>query len=98
VTVLTVVGVALGALARHTALAVGAWFALLYLAYGFARALESWSHVPDRWLLVNIGDSLTRLRPAHDPKVPSLSGAFVELAAYAAASLILAGWRLRRDV
>ncbi|BEP11953.1 ABC transporter permease [Acidothermaceae bacterium B102] len=96
-TVLTAVGMALGALLRHTAAAIGAWFALLYLAYGFARALQAWSHVPDRWLLVNIGDSLTRLRPAHDTWVPSLAGAAAELAVYAAAALVLAGWRFRQD-
>jgi ABC-2 type transport system permease protein len=97
VLVLSLVAIGLGALLRHTGAAVTAMFALLFLAYGFARALESWSHVPDRWLLVNIGESLTRLRPVRDPKVPTFAGALAELAVYAAVSVALACWRFSRD-
>ncbi len=95
--VLTLVGLSLGALIRHTAGALAALFGVLYLAYGLARALQGWSHVPDRWLLVNIGDSLARLSPTGEAKVPSLSGAWAELAAYAVVGLSLAMWRFNRD-
>jgi ABC-2 type transport system permease protein len=95
--VLTLVGIGLGALIRHTAGAVAGLFCVVYLAYGLGRALQSWSYVPDRWFLVNIGDSLTRLQPVPDVKVPSLGGAVAELGVYAFAALALAAWRFSQD-
>ena len=95
--VLTLVGMSLGSLIRHTAGAVAALFTLLYLAYGLARGLQAWSHVPDRWLLVNIGDSLARLSPTHEAKVPSSGGAWAELVVYAVVAVSLAMWRFSQD-
>ena len=54
--------------------------------------------MPDRWLLVNIGESLIRLRAIPDPKVPSLAGAWAELAVYAVVAVALATWRFGQDV
>ena len=77
---LAVIGVCLGAIVRHTPGALAALFALLYLAYGAARSLETWSYAPDRWLLESIGDAITRLQPPADASLADPAVALTELA------------------
>jgi ABC-2 type transport system permease protein len=96
--VITLVGMGLGAVLRHGAAGVTALFALVYLAYGVARAMQSWSYLPDRWLLVNAGTSVTALHRPVGPESPSVTAAAFELAAYAAVALAAAALRLRADV
>ena len=96
--VITLVGMGLGATLRHGAAGVTALFALVYLAYGAARALQSWSYLPDRWLLVNAGTTVTGLHPPVGPENPSLPAAAVELVVYAVVALAAAALRLRADV
>jgi hypothetical protein len=48
----TLVGFGLGAIIRHSAGAIAAMFALIYLAYGAARAVEGWS-----WLAALPGET-----------------------------------------
>jgi hypothetical protein len=96
--VMTVVGLGLGALIRHTAGAVAALFTLAYPAYGAARAFESWTYLPDHLLLSNAATVLAQAhRPENQPRVPSLGFALVDLVLYTAAALILGAWRFRRD-
>ena len=66
-TVVTLVGLGLGALIRHTAGALTAVFAVIFLAWPLARALEGISYVPDHWLLVNAGDALATTEVAAGP-------------------------------
>jgi hypothetical protein len=75
-------------------------FALIYLAYGAARAVEGWSWLPDRLLLTNASLVLAQ---AHvpvgpvGPRFPSIGLAAVDLAGYVVAALTLGAWRTSRD-
>lgn len=92
-----VLGLGLGSLVRHTAGALGLLFAVVFLAYGAARALEGWSYLPDRLLLANAADALGQVHPVASPRTPSLGLAAADLAGYVAVSLGLGLWRFRRD-
>jgi ABC-2 type transport system permease protein len=99
-TVLTMVGFGLGALIRHTAGALAALFGLVFLAWPMARAVESISYVPDRWLLVNAGDALVSSHGAvgpHAARVPSTGLAVVVLVTYAVVFLAAGALRAVRD-
>jgi ABC-2 type transport system permease protein len=96
--VVAMVGLGIGALLRHTATAVAALFALVFLSYAVARAVEAWSYLPDHWVLANAADVLASTQvPSHAPRLPSLAGAGLDLAAYLVAALGLGTWRWTRD-
>jgi ABC-2 type transport system permease protein len=96
--VVAVVGFGLGALLRHPAAAVAALFAVVFLAYGVAKALEGWSYVPSRLLLSNAGDVIGQVHAtAAKPRLPSLRMAYLDLALYLTLALGLGGWRSHRD-
>jgi ABC-2 type transport system permease protein len=101
-TVVTLVGFGLGALLRHTAAAMTVMFGLVFLAWPVARAVEGFTSLPDRLLLVNIADRLTGttagLGGAHPERVPSMTAAVAGLILYAVSSLALGAWRASRDV
>ncbi len=99
--VVTLVGFGLGAVIRHTAGALIVMFALVFLAWPVARAVESVSYLPDRWLLVNAADALVSIRPATGPnawRTPSLAMACLELATYVVVLLAAGAWRATRDL
>ena len=96
--VVAMVGLGLGSLLRHTAAAVAALFALVFLGYAIARVAESWSYLPDHWVLANAADVLASSHaPSQAPRLPSLSQAGIDLAAYLVAALSLGTWRWLRD-
>lgn len=96
--VVALVGVGVGALLRHSAAAIAAMFGLIFLIWPVARALESWTYLPDRLLLANAADVLGQ---AHAPvehalRMPSLGQAYLVLAGYVVAAFGLGLWRIRR--
>lgn len=98
--VVTMVGFGLGAIVRHTAGAMSAMFGLVFLAWPAARAVESFSYLPDRWLLVNAADALVTTHPPagpHAARIPAPETAALELAVYLAVFLGLGAWRMCRD-
>jgi ABC-2 type transport system permease protein len=98
--VVTMVGFALGAIVRHTAGAMAAMFGLVFLAWPAARAVESFSYLPDRWLLVNAAEALATTHPPAGPhavRIPSPATAALELAVYLVVFLGLGAWRVCRD-
>jgi ABC-2 type transport system permease protein len=96
--VVAMVGLGLGALLRHTAAAVAALFALVFLSYAVARTVEAWSYLPDHWVLANAADVLASTHvPSHAPRLPSVAQSGLDLAAYVVAALGLGSWRWTRD-
>ncbi len=98
--VVGLIGYGLGALIRHTASAISVMFAVIWLTYGATHAVEKWSYVPDRWLLVNAYQTLSRIHPqsgASALRAPTTTTAFVELAMYLLVFLGLGAWRMSRD-
>ncbi len=96
--VVTMVGFGLGALLRHPAGATAALIAVVFLAYGAAKAVEGWSYLPSRLLLSNAGDVMAQVHAvAAKPRLPSLTLAYLDLAMYFAAALGLGAWRSTRD-
>jgi ABC-2 type transport system permease protein len=96
----TMVGFGLGAVIRHTAGAMAAMVALVFLAWPAARAVESFTSLPDRMLLVNAADALTAIQPAsgaHAERIPSFGFACLDLVFYLSVFLGLAAWRIGRD-
>jgi ABC-2 type transport system permease protein len=95
------VGFGLGALLRHTAAAMSAMVALVFLAYPAARAFEGASYLPDHLLLlINAATALATVnRPVglHAGRIPSLGLALFDLALYLAVFLGLGAWRTQRD-
>lgn len=99
--VVILVGFGLGAIIRHTAGSLTVMFAMVFLAWPVARAVESLSYVPDRWLLVNAADALVSThRPTgpNGPRTPSLLMACLELATYVVVLLSAGAWRANRDM
>jgi ABC-2 type transport system permease protein len=99
--VVTIVGFGLGAVIRHTAGALTVMFALVFLAWPVARAVESISYLPDRWLLVNAADALVSTHRPTGPntlRTPSLATACVELVAYVVVLLAAGAWRANQDL
>lgn len=99
-TVITLVGFGLGALIRHTAGALVVMVGLVFLAWPLARALESFSYLPDRLLLVNAADALVEIHPATGPsaqRTPSIALAGAVLAAYVIVLIAAGAWRATRD-
>ncbi len=99
--VVTLVGFGLGAVIRHTAGALTLMFGLVFLAWPVARAVESFSYLPDRWLLVNAADALVSTHPPTGPnalRTPSFAMACIELGTYAVVLLAAGAWRATRDL
>jgi len=97
--VVTMVGFGLGTLLRHPAGATAALIAVVFLAYGAAKAVEGWSYLPSRLLLSNAGDVVAQVHAvAAKPRLPSLGLAYLDLALYLTAALGLGAWRSTRDV
>ncbi len=98
--VVTLVGFGLGAILRHTAGAMAAMVATVFLAWPAARAMEGFTSLPDRMLLVNAADALTathRETGAHTERIPSFGFACLDLVLYLGVFLGLAAWRFSRD-
>ncbi|MGH3379195.1 MAG: hypothetical protein ACRDP6_31140 [Actinoallomurus sp.] len=98
--VVTMVGFGLGAIIRHTAGAMAAMFGLVFLAWPVARALEGFSYLPDRLLLVNAVDALVTTHPITGPqavRIPSAGLAGLTIAGYLIIFCGLGAWRLLRD-
>lgn len=96
--VVTMVGFGLGALLRHPAAATAALIAVVFLAYGAAKAVEGWSYLPSRLLLSNAGDVMAQVHAvAAKPRLPSLGLAYLDLALYFTTALGLGLWRSSRD-
>ena len=99
--VVTLVGFGLGAVIRHTAGALTVMFALVFLAWPVARAVESISYLPDRWLLVNAADALVSIHPPTGPnalRTPSLAMACLELGTYVVVLIAAGAWRANQDL
>ncbi|MCU7729681.1 ABC transporter permease subunit [Actinoplanes sp. KI2] len=97
--VVTMVGLGLGAFLRNPAAATAALIAVVFLAYGAAKAVEGWSYLPSRLLLSNAGDVVAQVHAvAAKPRLPSLGLAYLDLALYLAAAVGLGIWRSTRDV
>jgi len=96
--VVALVGYGVGAVLRHTAGAVSVMFAVIFLAWPAARALETWSYLPDRLLLSNAADVIAQVNAvAPKPRLPSLTLAYLDLLLYLVVALGLAAWRSSRD-
>ena len=99
--VVTLVGLGLGAGIRHTGGALTVMVAVVFLAWPMARAIEGFSYIPDRWLLVNAADVLVGTHPVTGPnalRTPSFAMACVELVTYLVVVLGLGAWRITRDI
>jgi ABC-2 type transport system permease protein len=97
--VVTMVGFGLGAFLRHPAAATAALIAVVFLAYGAAKAVEGWSYLPSRLLLSNAGDVVSQVHAvAARPRLPSLGLAYLDLALYLTAALALGLARSTRDM
>jgi hypothetical protein len=96
--VVAMVGYGVGALVRHTAGAIAVMFGIIFLAWPAARALESWSYLPDKLVLSNAADVLGQVHAlAVKPRLPSLGLAYLDLLLYLVVALGLGAWRTRRD-
>jgi hypothetical protein len=96
--VVTMVGFGLGALLRHPAGATAALIAVVFLAYGAAKAVEDWSYLPSRLLLSNAGDVVAQVHAvAAKPRLPTLELAYLDLALYFTTALGLGALRWTRD-
>lgn len=98
--VVTLLGLGLGAGIRHTGGALTLMVAVVFLAWPVARAVEGFTYLPDRWLLVNAADALVGTHPPTGPnslRTPSFAMACVELATYLVVVLGLGAWRANRD-
>ena len=96
----TLVGFGLGALLRHTAAALSAIFALVFLAYPIARAFEGTTYLPDHLTLTNAADRLATLNPPagpHAARIPSLGFSLFDLALYLVVFVGAGAWRARPD-
>lgn len=97
--VVTMVGYGLGAVIRHTAGAITAVFALVYLGYGAAKAVEGWSYLPSKLMLSNAADTLGQVHThaLHPERIPSIPFALFDLALYLALAVACGAWRFTRD-
>ena len=81
----TVIGFGLGALLRHTGAALAALVGLVFLAWPVARAVETYSYLPDRWLIPNAADALVTTHPlvgSQALRAPGPAMAGLEIATY----------------
>lgn len=96
--IVAMTGYGIGAFLRHSAGAVATMFGVIFLAWPIARALESWSYLPDKLVLSNAADVIAQVHAAAaKPRLPTLSLAYLDLAVYLALALTLGAWRTARD-
>jgi ABC-2 type transport system permease protein len=96
--VVALIGYGVGAVLRHTAGAIAVMFGVIFLAWPVARALESWSYLPDKLVLSNAADVLGQVHAlAVKPRLPSLGLAYLDLVLYLVLALGLGAWRTSRD-
>lgn len=97
--VVALVGYGVGAFLRHTAGGVAVMFGVIFLAWPAARALESWSYLPDKLVLSNAADVLGQVHAvaAVKPRLPTLGVAYLDLLLYLVVALGLGAWRINRD-
>lgn len=96
--VVALIGYGVGALVRHTAGAIAVMFGVIFLAWPAARAMESWSYLPDKLVLSNAADVLGQVHAvAVKPRLPTLGLAYVDLLLYLVIALGLGAWRANRD-
>jgi ABC-2 type transport system permease protein len=98
--VVTVVGLGIGAVLRHSAAAVAFLVGLLFLAWPAARAFEGISYLPDRSLLVNAADALVTTHPTVGPnalRTPTPGAAVIVIATYVVVFVCLGAARWRTD-
>lgn len=94
--VVALIGLALGALLRHTAGAIAALFALVFLLPGIISSLPSpWDYRIGKWLPDNLAGQLISTSP--DPNFLSQTTSLVVLLAYPVVFLTAAAWRLGRS-
>jgi len=95
--VVALVGLGIGALIRHTAGALSALFALLFLLPEIVHALPSpWDTRIGSYMMMDAGAQMTSLRP--DPGLLSPTWSAVVLVGYAVVALAAAAWLItRRD-
>lgn len=95
-TVVALIGLALGVLIRHTAGAISALFALVFLMPGIISALpQPWNHRIGEWLPDNLAGQLISLHG--DPDFLSRPASLAVLIAYPVVLLAAAAWRLTRS-
>lgn len=93
--VVALLGLASGALLRHTAGAIVALFALVFVLPGIISGLPSpWNSRIGKWLPDNLAGQLVSLHP--DPDYLSRTSSLIVLLAYPVVFLALAAWRLGR--
>jgi len=96
--VVALVGCGVGALIRHTAGGVAAVFAVIFMSWPVARAMETWSYLPDRLVLSNAADVIGQVHAASvKPRLPTLGWAYLDLLLYCVLALALGAWRTTRD-
>ena len=89
-------GLALGALLRHTAGGISALFALVFILPGVVSALPSpWDTRIGGWLPNNLAGQLIAQHP--DPAFLSRTSSLIVLIAYPVVFLAAAAWRLGRS-
>ena len=74
--------------------------ARLFLAWPAARAIESITYLPDRWLIPNAADALVSTHPVTGPnavRTPTPAAAVLEIVVYLAVILGLGAWRFHGD-
>ena len=99
--VVTLVGLGVGACIRHTGGALTVVVGLVFLAWPVARAVEGFSYIPDRWLLVNAADALVSTHATtgpNAPRTPSFTMACIEMGTYLVVLLGVGAWRTTRDI
>jgi ABC-2 type transport system permease protein len=96
--VVAMTGYGIGAFLRHSAGAIATMFAVIFLAWPIARALESWSYLPDKLVLANAADVIAQVHAAAaKPRLPSLGLAYLDLAIYLVAAVGLGALRTTLD-
>lgn len=92
---LTLLGVGLGALIRHTAGAISAIFALVFVVPIVATNISSWITWPSNWNLWATGNALIATQPP-PPGAPSPTLGLLICTAYAVIPLVLALFVINR--
>ncbi|MGW6278532.1 ABC transporter permease [Kribbella sp. NPDC055071] len=91
----TLLGVGLGALIRHTAGAISTLLAIVFILPVVAANLSSWATWPTKWNLWSAGNALITTQPL-PANSPSLTQALLSCVAYAVTPLAVALVVLRR--
>ena len=79
---------------------MAAMFAVVFLAYPAARAVEGLTYLPDHLLLINAATVLATTSAAagpHAARVPTIGFACFDLVLYLVVFLGLGVWRITRD-